>query len=297
MSKRTIFLTPECYKTWLIRPGLLLLYDKVIFYEKDYNEIISMQEASTYDYLVFRNTEMLKKEGFIEIVNYKKVLSVDKRQSIRNEAQNFVSNLSEEEIRALLVHAYQEYIKYLEDKLKFYHLDEPKYKFELRRLEKVKNGLEEINKSRELPERYINVLLRITAKIIAGLIVISKDYTNTLHDTNEYKPFFEKYIGIKDIRKVSFEANNEKSVVRKSIAVILNKPYPTTEIYDEATFYEFLIFRKKFSEVKKLINEMEEMFDDLLATNENSIFEKLKKEIAGISKACDKEFQRLKTIK
>lgn len=197
MIERTIFLTPECYRTWIIRPGLLLLYDRVIFDKKDYDRIVSMREASTYDYLIHRNIELLKKEGLVEVLEYEKILSPEKRKEIHNDAEKFVSKLSEEEIITLSLHAYQEYTKYLEDKVQFYHLDEPKYKFELRKLQKVIKGLQEIEIIRENPKRYIEVLKRITAKIIAGLTIISEDDNQTLHDTNEYKPFFKKYITTK----------------------------------------------------------------------------------------------------
>lgn len=295
MTERTISLTPECYKTWIIRPGLFLLYDRVIFDKKDYNRIVSMQEASTYDYLIHRNIELFKKEWLVEIVDYEEILSAEERREIHNEAEKFVSELTEREITSLSLHAYQEYKKYLKDKLKFYHLDEPKYEFELRKLQKVINGLKEIEIIRENPKRYIEALKRITAKIIAGLTFISKYHNETLHDTNEYKPFFAKHIITKDITKVSFEAKNENFKVRRVIALLLNKPYPTIEIYDEISFYEFMIIRQEFSSLKKLMTRIEKLYGELLDTNRNTVFEELKKEIMCISNECDKEFQRLKS--
>lgn len=79
------------------------------------------------------------------------------------------------------------------------------------------------------------------------------------------------------------------------IAILLNKPYPTIEIYDEISFYEFMIIRQEFSNLKKLMIRIEELYGELIDTNITTVFEELKKEIMCISNACDKEFQRLRS--
>lgn len=295
LSRTTIFLTPECHKLWLIRPGILLLYDKVILDKRDYDEIFKRQYTSTYNYLICRNLELLNKEGLIELINYEKILSKERRRNIYTTTQKFIAELPDEELLALSLHAYKEYENFLKNKITFCRLGEPKYKDMLEQLKKVQKEVNLLNTKRKVDMKHVEALKRLTAKIIAGITVLSKYGSGILHDTNEYKPFFEKYKSAKSIDNLLFVEKNENLGVRMVISCIFDKLYPEVDVYDEKSFYEFIMIRKDFATLKKIILQINELFGELLDTDTELVFKELKKEICSTLNAYDRELNKLQS--
>lgn len=291
--ERKIILTPKCYKLWTVRPGFLLLYDKVVLDEQDYNDIVSRQNASTYDFLVYKNIERLNKEGFIEVIDYSKILTTEKRKNIHSEAKKFVSQLSDKELMYFSFHVRKEYIQLLKDMLACCYSDEPRYQEIIEEIRKTEQMVRKLEETRNISQAYIEVLERISAKVIAGIIVVSNFSGGILHDTNEYKPFFEKYKSGKNISDLPYEMNRNFNT-QMVIATLFNKPYPVVNFYDEKSFYDFIKTRDDFVRVKNLLIQVEETYGELLEADRRKVFEELKKEISSISTACDKEFQKLK---
>lgn len=77
MKNLTVMLTPEGETLWIRRPELLLLTDKVFLDKQDYKRIINRSARSQFDAKISALLEVYAHEGYVEIVDFQKQLSIN----------------------------------------------------------------------------------------------------------------------------------------------------------------------------------------------------------------------------
>ena len=267
MTEKILFLAPECYKLWAIRPGLCFLYDKITIDTFDYNDILASSEESTYNSLLARNVERLRMEGILESRSYETLLPPETRIKIHQHAGSYVDNLPEDKRLELAKYAHDEYKEYLKSQLLFCQSEEPKFKTLTERLSKVKKRIFQLNADRMPTEETDETLKRITAKSLAGTYIVSQVDGAHLYDTSEYRPFIDT-ISIDEILSDRAEIQHHDRAEDKAVdivaALVLNKRLPDITVYDDHSLTTFLQTREDLSILRSLIEEVLIRYHDLI---------------------------------
>jgi hypothetical protein len=297
MTKKTLCLTPECYKLWAIRPGLCFLYDRIVIDTRDYDDITTTADDSNYNVVLFRNVERLRMEGILECVPYEPLLPSHTRANIHEQAAAYVDTLSEHKRITLAQHAHREYEQYLKGQLLFCQPAEPKFRTLSARLARMKTRRTELS-SDATPTRAIDeTLKRIVAKSLAGTYIVSQIDNGHLYDTSEYRPFIDAIpiAGVATAGKtIDLHDDAEDKAVDIVAALVLNKRLPDVTVYDDHSLTVFLRTREDLDRLRSVIQGVLARYHVLIKADSETAYAHLEKDFRRAMAGLNAELARIR---
>lgn len=113
VTKQYLSAEVELNKLILVRPTPLVYYDGLYIDQRDYDEIVSASQTAWHR-LLRDNLKFLVSEGIARPVSFEKLLSVDDRLQISKVGESLTSDLTPEQVKPALLHAWRHYARYLD---------------------------------------------------------------------------------------------------------------------------------------------------------------------------------------
>lgn len=294
-TRRTLCLTPECYKLWAIRPGLCFLYDVIIIDSRDYDDVLASAEKSSYNWILARNVERLRMEGILQIRSYDPLLPEVVRKSIHDQASRYIESLGAKRRFDLALYAHREYEEYLRGQILFCRTDEPKFSHLTERLARIRNRITTLCVQERPTAETDETLKRIAAKSLAGSHVVSAFGGAHLYDTSEYRPFISGIPVGADLLEAAgahLHDQAEDKAVDLIAAVVLNKSLPDVTVYDDHSLTMFLSTREELARLRDVVEEVLERYHDLILADPEAAKSHLQQRFLDAVRHLERELEK-----
>ena len=247
----------EFNKSFLVRPTLLLKYDNIWIDQSDYEEIMLRSSESAWQKMISDNLVFLENEGFIKKNNFREALSTQEKAFIKEKGETLTNLLTHDQKQRFLIHAWEDFIKYITVKLSYINPDTNLHTKEFYFREKCGAKLHAINSGDWDMEEQSFILRQCFWKAYASVLISKKLGECHLHMANEYKPF---------ISRIYDDSNYFESTRIQKVDQLVEYAYtlalPQVSIDSFHQKKAFLILRKKsINEYRLLCEQIEELLE------------------------------------
>jgi hypothetical protein len=264
MEKLTVMLTPEGETLWIRRPELLLLTDKVFMDKQDYERIINRSARSQFDAKISALLEAYAHEGYVEIVDFPKQLSINERDRIYSVSKDILDGMSFRERKQAGIYGHQQYSNYLGAILEHLNADEPLFisKAKARRgvLTNIKTLSNFDEKSTKYPENVAEMQRRAISKWLAAEILARKFDSNFIFDLDEYRPYAKRIrerllINDKPVETQSL-FSNDQAIPFRIMWEVINTNLPGISLDSTDDLLRFKPSRKEFEAFRQILRDL-----------------------------------------
>lgn len=244
----------EMNKLSLLRPTMLLKHDFMLIDRKDFEDI-RHSDNNGWRKIMKNNLNFLYDIGAVRVKDFESELSKEQRKAIKKKGNQIVNKLKKKEKRLLLLHAWKEFISYIETKAFHLQANEKDYRKQtafLNSLYKRYNNIEQNNWDEEVQDF---ILQNCFWKTLASSIVSKRLDNSTLHLANEYEPFLEY---VKPIQQ-----NERVTALDSIIKHVYSLSLPSVTINNFNEQKAFIELRKnKLKEFLNLCEELDSILQD-----------------------------------
>lgn len=301
--KRKIILTPECNKLWIVNPSLFFNYDCVVMDDRDYHKLLNPRQDTLLTQTISKTVLQLKKFDLIQLINYEQYFDDNIKKSVHTHAEKLVqdiiseigSNLESSKFYKYSLYTHVEFANYLkqfimecsvENKEEFTRYSN-RYKRVIERMNLIKSG----KISDEVFEQLSEALVRITAKVLAGIYISKKAEVPVLYDTKEYIPFISSTLH-KDIEDLKFKSSDEDPFYNLVVKSLTEWETPT--IKDKVHFFNVIEETYDFEKLKNALKQVEDFYDDIIKVDPDLVTKNLKKEFCRVEQEYKNEVKNIK---
>lgn len=266
--------------------------------KSDYEECQAKKDRSTYDFLVAQATKQYFEEGFIELIDLKKLIDNSMLRKINQLACNIVSNESQN-----LIHfgreMFQHWVEFCDSKIMFYSVDEPGFKnigSDKTKAIWILNSIKEKGYPPEESDFYHIVQLNITKALLS--IHVSEYLEIPFHDLTTLKPAI-KLIAyhFSDQGQYKLPKFQRGEKLRDRPLISLYKMASTGISYDSPSSIRQVIgHRQDFVAYRNALKELDSLYHEIKkATLDDEVtFRKLEVELLRIRELINEELNKMK---
>ncbi|MEQ9403862.1 MAG: hypothetical protein RIM99_09770 [Cyclobacteriaceae bacterium] len=249
----TICSEVELNKLTLLRPTLLLRYDKIIIDKSDYDEIRAKKDTGWRE-LLQKNLLFLESEGTIEIVDFKKEISEYAKHSIKKRGEEIVKGLNRKQKKRLLLATWKDYIQYIEIKAFHTQGNELEYRKQRAFTTKLHKLYTTIEQDTWDDDEQDYILQSCFWKTLASTSISKRVNGTALHLANEYSPFVDYIKPITGSERITKIDDLVKHLYSLSL--------PSVRISNFNEQKAFIQLRKsKLTDYKNLCEQLEEILE------------------------------------
>jgi hypothetical protein len=264
MKNLTVMLTPEGETLWIRRPELLLLTDKAFLDKQDYKRIINRSARSQFDAKISALLEVYAHEGYVEIVDFQKQLSINERDNVYSVSKDILDGMNFRERKQAGIYGHQQFLNYLGAKLEHLNADEPLFIRTAKARRGIVNNIKVLSnfdeKSTNYPENVAEMQRRAISKWLAAEILAKKFDSNFIFDLDEYRPYAKRIrerlmINDKPVETQSLFPNDQATPFRIMWKVIsTNLPGISLDSTDD--LIRFKPSRKEFEAFRQILRDL-----------------------------------------
>ncbi len=298
IMEREILLPPDAYHLWALVPDIILNYDKALMDKSDYEECQAKKDKSTYDFLVAQATKQYFEEGFIELIDIKKLIDSSTLSKINQLAYNIVANKSQNLI-LFGRQMFQHWVEFCDSKIMFYSVDEPGFKnigSDKAKAVWILNSIKEKGHPPEKSDFYHIIQLNITKALLS--IHVSTYLEIPFHDLTTLEPAIKLiayHFSDQGLYKLPKFQRGEK--LRDRLLISLYKMASTGISYDSpSSIRQIISHRQDFVTYRNALKELDSLYNEIKkATLDDEVTcRKLELELIKIRELINEELNKIR---
>lgn len=296
--ERKILLPPDAYHLWVLMPDIILNYDKVLMDKSDYEECQAKKGRSTYDFLVAQAIKQYFEEGFVKLIDLKRLIDSSRLKIINQFAKDIVSKKSQNSIR-FGREMFQHWIEFCDSKIMFYSIDETGFRnvgSDRAKAVWILNSIKEKGLPPEESDFYHIVQLNITKALLS--MHVSKQMEIPFHDLTTLKPAIQlityHFSNQSQYKLPKFEEGEE---LCDRPLTSLYKMASTGVSYDSpSSIRQIIVHRQDFVTYRNALKEIDSLYSEIkkIAINDDVTHRKLELELLKVRELVNKELNNIR---
>ena len=207
---------------------------------------------------------MYAHEGYVEIVDFQKQLSIEERNSVYFFSKDILDGMSFQERKNAGIYGHQQFSNYLGAKLEHLNADEPLFKHTAKARRGLSNNIKTLSdfdeKKHKYPENVAEMQRRAISKWLAAEILARKFDSNFIFDLDEYGSYAKRIrerllINDSPVKTQTLFPNDQAAPFRIMWEVI-NANLPGISLDSTDDLLRFKPSRKEFEAFRQILRDL-----------------------------------------